>query len=246
MIIIPAIDLKGGRVVRLTRGDFAQEIIYSEKPLEVLGEFEKAGATLIHIVDLDGALSGKPENFKAIKALVQNAKAKIELGGGLRTHEAVKEALDLGVYRVILGTKALNPDFLKKLVSDFGEKIVVGIDIKNKSIRTEGWCKDSGIQLEDFLKTLEQTGVKHLIATDIQRDGAMKGANVDLTREILEQTSIRVIHSGGITAMNDLEALSKIKETHFEGVIVGKAIYEKKIDLAEAVRKFQGKNECLR
>lgn len=237
MILLPAIDMKDGNAVRLKKGDFKEVTVYSDKPYETAREFERCGAGFIHLVDLDGALAGHSVNDEAIKKITSVVDVPCEIGGGIRSIEAIEHALSLGVYRVILGTSAVaNPDFVSEAVERFGsEKIVVGIDAKDGLVATHGWERVSELTATDMALDMKERGVNTIIYTDISRDGMLTGPNVLQTKKLSEDTGLDIIASGGVSCIEDLEALNK---AGIYGSIIGKAYYEKKIDLGEAVRRF--------
>ena len=240
MLIIPAIDLRKGRVVRLTKGASEQETAYFTSPVEAFQKWQEEGAKLVHVVDLDGAMEGKPVNLGAVRDILKIARVPIQLGGGLRTIESIESVLKAGVSRAVVSTKALDPDFVKKLAQTFKEKVAVGIDLRAGVIQTHGW-KSNELQctLESFLCLLKEAGIKTVIVTDVNRDGTLEGPNLDLLRKVLSETTIDVIHSGGVSNLAHLEELARIKTKNFKGVIIGKALYEKKFSLRDAIGKFQ-------
>ncbi len=240
MQIIPAIDLKGGYVVRLTQGLPEHEKIYSRDPESVVRAFQDAGATMVHVVDLDGAFSGRQENHEAFRRIIRACSIPVQFGGGLRTLEAVRMCLEAGVSRAIIGTKAMDIEFVKRLVNEFQDKIAVGIDVQGGVIRTHGWkSSDPGHELFPFCEKLERIGLQTVIVTDIQKDGMLEGPNIELLEEFLLRTRLRVILSGGVSCLGDLEKLSGVKSERFTGVIVGKALYENRFSLQEAICKYQ-------
>ncbi|PIQ87275.1 MAG: 1-(5-phosphoribosyl)-5-[(5-phosphoribosylamino)methylideneamino]imidazole-4-carboxamide isomerase [Candidatus Omnitrophica bacterium CG11_big_fil_rev_8_21_14_0_20_45_26] len=240
MIIIPAIDLKDGKVVRLTRGDFAQEKVYSQAPEQVAMKWQQDGAEMIHVVDLDGALAGKRKNLGSLKNICQAVKAPIQFGGGLRSVQAVADVFQTGVSRAVIGTKALDLKMLTQLINRFGDKIVVGIDIKNGIIQIQGWLKQVKlIKLESFCKEIERIGVKHIVLTDVSRDGTLMGPNVTELKNICTKTSMNVIASGGISTLKDFKFLKALECSNLWGVIVGKALYEQRFTLQEAIQAIQ-------
>ena len=233
MKIFPAIDLYGGKAVRLYKGDYAQMTVYSENPIEVARDFEKAGAKYIHMVDLEGAKSGTTPNLEIVKDIAQNTSLFVEIGGGIRSTEVVKKYLDNGVGRVILGTAAVtDEEFLVSAVKEWGEKIAVGADVKDGYIAIKGWVEKSEYSLDEFLSKMEKIGVKTVICTDISKDGAMKGTNLELYKKLNEKYSLDVIASGGVSTIDDISAL---KEMDMYGAIIGKAYYTGAIDLKEAI-----------
>ncbi len=240
--IIPAIDLRGGQVVRLTRGDFAQEKVYSNAPEEVAQKWQSDGAELIHVVDLDGALTGKRKNLGSLKNICAVTTVPIQFGGGLRTIRAVEEVFATGVSRAVIGTKALDLKLLKDLVKRFNERIVVGLDIRDSQIQISGWKKAVKIvKLDSFCKEIDNLGVKHVVFTDVSRDGTLLGPNTESLIDLFGATKINVIVSGGVAETSDLIAIAKLKEKlpNIYGVIIGKALYEKRFTLPEAIRAAQ-------
>lgn len=238
MKLYPAIDIKGGKCVRLCQGLFDNVNVYAEQPETIAKEFEAAGASFLHIVDLDGALAGHTENEKAIRAIISSVSMKTELGGGIRTMKDIETKLNYGLNRVIIGTQAVKePSFVKEAISTFGaDKIVVGIDAKDGLVAIEGWEKVSDQSAVDFAGLMKDMGVQTIIYTDIARDGMLTGPNVKRTKELFTATGLEVIASGGISGMKDLVELN---ENKIPGAIIGKAIYEKRISLSEAVRCFE-------
>lgn len=233
MNIFPAIDLIGGKAVRLFKGDYDQKTVYSDSPLDVAKGFRAAGAEYLHLVDLDGAKSGKAENLALISEIIRESGLKVEVGGGIRTEETVAQYVEIGVLRVILGTAAVtNRPFLEEMLQKYGDKIAVGVDIKDGMVATHGWMNSSGIDCFDFMAELQDLGVKTVICTDISKDGAMAGTNLDLYRRLLDRFSIDLVASGGVSSMDDVKAL---REMDIYGAILGKALYVGGIDLAEAV-----------
>ena len=237
MILLPAIDMKDGCAVRLKKGDFNQTTVYSDDPVEFAVKFREAGAGFIHLVDLDGALKGHSVNEEAIKKITSTVDIPCELGGGIRSLDAVEYVLGLGVYRVILGTSAVQtPDFVSAAVDRFGsEHIVVGIDAKNGKVATHGWESLSDLTVTELALDMKNRGVQTVIYTDISRDGMLTGPNVEATKELSDKTGLDIIASGGVSCIEDLEKISK---AGIYGAIIGKAYYEGRLDLAEAVRRF--------
>lgn len=234
MNIIPAIDLIGGKAVRLQKGDYNKVTVYSDDPSAVARSFAKSGAKYLHVVDLDGAKSGKADNYETIKRIISAADLSVEVGGGIRSMETVRLYAEAGVDRIILGTAALtDPDFLKAAVEAYGDKITVGVDIKDGMVAIKGWTEISEMSCDDFCKYLEELGVKTVICTDISKDGMMSGTNLELYKELNEKFSVNIIASGGVSTLDDIRAL---KEMNVFGAILGKALYTGAIDLSEAVR----------
>lgn len=233
MYLYPAIDLVGGKAVRLFKGDYAQMTVYSDDPVSVAREFQRAGATRMHLVDLEAAKSGVPENAETIRSIAENTDLFLEVGGGIRGMQTLEVYLALGVDRVILGTAAVtDPEFLKEAVDKYGEKIAVGVDLKAGYVAIKGWTETSDLTAAAFFERMEALGVKTVICTDISRDGAMKGANRELYRELTRKFTIDLIASGGVSSIEDIAAL---KEMGLHGAIIGKAYYTGAIDLAEAL-----------
>ncbi len=233
MKIFPAIDLYDKKAVRLFKGDYAQMTVYSEKPIEVARDFEKCGAEFIHMVDLEGAKNGTTPNLQIVKEIAEKTSLFVEIGGGIRSMETVKTYLENGVGRVILGTSAVTDEaFLREAVDTYGEKIAVGADVKDGYIAIKGWVEKSQYSLDEFLSKMEKIGVKTVICTDISKDGAMKGTNLELYKALLEKYSLDIIASGGVSTIDDIKALCQM---NMYGAIIGKAYYTGAIDLKEAI-----------
>ena len=237
MLIIPAIDLRNGKVVRLFQGKFNQEKIYSSDPVKVAKHWAKQGAKFLHIVDLDGASSGVSKNLEVLKNIITQVGVPLEFGGGVRSIETISELLELGVERVVLGTRAANDaQFLKKAWKKFGEEIIVSIDAKDGKVLTQGWNKSSSKTTLDFAEELKEVGFKQIIYTDISKDGALVGPNILGIKELIRKTGLDVIASGGVASLKDLIKLNSLAKKGVSGVIVGKALYEGKFTLAEALK----------
>lgn len=233
MLIYPAIDLYEGKAVRLYKGDYGQMTIYSENPPEVAADFKKKGATHIHIVDLEGARSGKTPNYETVCAIKKESDLFCEVGGGIRDMETVDRYLSAGIDRVILGTAAVTEKgFVESAVLKYGEKIAVGIDIRDGYVAVKGWTEKSDLTAMDFCSRMEAVGVRTLICTDISKDGAMQGANHKLYHELMRAFHVQIIASGGVCSINDVRLLSK---EGLYGAIIGKAYYTGSIDLMEAI-----------
>ena len=233
MYIYPAIDLYGGKAVRLFKGDYTQMTVYSDDPVGVARDFAAAGASRIHLVDLEGAKTGKPANLSAIAKIIEATGLFAEVGGGIRDMETVESYLAIGVSRVILGTAAVkNPDFLMAALGQYGEKIAVGVDLKGGFVAIKGWTETSELKAGDFFEKMQTLGVKTIICTDISRDGAMKGSNLNLYRDLSARFDIDLIASGGVSSMEDVTALAAMG---LHGAIIGKAYYVGAVDLKEAV-----------
>lgn len=233
MDLYPAIDLFGGKAVRLFKGDYAQMTVYSDDPVSVAGDFAASGAKHIHLVDLEGAKTGKPENLETIRRILKSTGLFAQVGGGIRDPETVEQYLSIGVNRVILGTAAVtDPALLETALARFGEKIAVGVDLKDGFVAIKGWTETSDQSAGAFFARMEQLGVKTVICTDISRDGAMKGTNRELYRQLSQTYAIDLIASGGVSTLEDVAAL---REMNLSGAIIGKAYYIGAIDLKTAV-----------
>lgn len=232
MIIFPAIDLKDGKCVRLYKGDFSKITIYNSSPLNQALEFQKKGFTHLHLVDLDGALKGKSKNKKIIKKIVNETNLKVQLGGGIRTLQQISFWIKNGVATVVLGTMAVqNESLLKKACSLFPKKIAVALDVKDDFLAIKGWVRKTNIKFLNFSQKIKDYGVKYIIYTDINRDGTKRGVNIDKLKKVINKTNIPIVVSGGIANISDIKILKKIKI--LAGIIVGKAIYDKSINLDE-------------
>lgn len=233
MKIFPAIDLYNQKAVRLYKGDYEQMTVYSEQPVSVAVDFEKQGATCIHVVDLEGAKTGTPAHLNVIEQIANMTNLFMEVGGGIRSLATVEAYLSRGVGRVILGTSAVTDEtFLKAALDKYGEKIAVGADIADGKIAIKGWIEKSEYSADVFLKKMQDLGVKTIICTDISKDGAMKGANLAMYKEIGEKYSLNVVASGGVSTIEDVKALAQMGTY---GAIIGKAYYIGAINLAEAI-----------
>ncbi|MGM9585489.1 MAG: 1-(5-phosphoribosyl)-5-[(5-phosphoribosylamino)methylideneamino]imidazole-4-carboxamide isomerase [Faecousia sp.] len=233
MYIYPAIDLFGGKAVRLLQGDYAKMTVYSDDPVSVAKDFAAAGCSHIHLVDLEGAKLGKPANLGVIAKIVETTGLFAEVGGGIRDLETVEKYLAIGVSRVILGTAAVtNPAFLEAALQKYGEKIAVGVDLKDGFVAIKGWTETSDLTAENFFAKMQTLGVKTVICTDISRDGAMKGTNRELYRELSKKFTIDLIASGGVSSLEDVQVLTRMR---LHGAIIGKAYYIGAVDLKEAV-----------
>ena len=238
MLVIPAIDLKNGKVVRLLQGRYEEATIYSQDPLKIAKEWQRNGAERLHIVDLDGALAGESKNITALREIVENTDVPIEFGGGLRKREDIAAIISIGAKWAILGTKAYEDlEFVKEMVGEFGEQIIVSIDVKLKKVAGHGWTNTTQIKDVDLLKTLQDIGVKSFIYTDISRDGTLSGCNVEGVKRVLEVTGASIICSGGISTMEDIKSLKALEKQGLVGIIIGKALYEGKIHLPQ-IKKF--------
>ena len=229
MLILPAIDLKDGKAVRLTKGLMDTAKIYSNEPWQVAKRFEELGSEWLHLVDLNGAFAGEPKNLEQIKKIIQNTELKVEIGGGIRDEDTIKMYLDLGVSRVILGSIAVkNPQFVQEMASKY--PVAVGIDAKDGYVAVEGWAEVSQMRATDLAKEFADAGVEAIIATDISKDGTLSGVNIDFIKSIADASGLNVIASGGVRDINDIKLLINNK---IYGTIIGKALYEGTINLKE-------------
>lgn len=239
MLIIPAIDLREGQCVRLIQGDPKQVTVFSDDPVETAKQWEKLGAPIIHLVDLDGAFVGEPQNLDVVKQISQAVSVPLQLGGGIRSMDMVERVLDAGVERVILGTAAIaEPDLVQEACRRYGDKIAVGIDSKDGLVAVEGWEATVEKTFLELGQEVKNWGVTRIIFTDTRRDGTMRGPNLDSIRLIAEKLGIKIIAAGGVSSMDDLQALKQLEPIGLEGVIVGKALYMGTVELGEAVRLF--------
>jgi len=228
MLIIPAIDIREGRVVRLLQGRYEKETVYSDEPVEIAKKWVACGAKRLHIVDLDGALSGKLKNLNVIEEIIRQTGVSVELGGGVRTKRAVERVLNKGIEFVILGTKACQDrHLLDEVAAAFGEKIIVSIDAREGLVATEGWTKLSQTTASDLARQVESAGVKTIVYTDISRDGMLEGPDLEGIKDILDTTGLSVIASGGVSCLDDITQLDRMGVM---GIIIGKALYEGRID----------------
>lgn len=233
MLIFPAIDLYEGKAVRLYKGRYEDMTVYSDDPLSVARDFEKKGATYIHMVDLEGAKDGTTPNLAVVERVAKNTSLRVEIGGGIRSMETIEKYLSAGVYRVILGTAAItDKDFLKEAVQKYGDRIAVGADIKDGFVAIKGWLETSSVFCEDFFAEMQALGVRTVICTDVSKDGAMKGTNLSLYRILSRRFSVDIVASGGVSSLADVKAL---REMDLYGAIIGKAYYTGAIDLKEAI-----------
>lgn len=233
MNIFPAIDLYEGKAVRLFKGNYNEMTVYSENPPEVAEDFARSGCGFIHIVDLEGAKCGEAVNFDTVKAIKEASGLFCEIGGGIRSLKVAEKYVSAGIDRIILGTAAVSDKaFLKEAISEFGDKIAVGADLKDGKVAVKGWLEDSGIDGIDMCLEMQDMGVKTIICTDISRDGAMKGTNHELYRQLKEKLSLNITASGGISSLDDIVRLKKLE---LYGAIIGKAYYTGAIDLKEAL-----------
>jgi len=237
MLIIPAIDIKNGKCVRLRQGKKDSETIFSNDPSEMAIRWEEEGAALIHIVDLDGAFNKSPQNLKAIEKILKTIKTPIQIGGGIRNIDTIKMLIEMGVKRVIIGTEAIkNTDIVIKYCRQFPDKIAIGIDAKNGLVSVEGWTEDTNILAVDLAKKFENSGASAIIFTDIIRDGMHTGPNIDATRELAKDVSIPIIASGGVSTIDHIKSIYELKKYGVTGIITGRALYENTLSLNEAIK----------
>lgn len=233
MLILPAIDLYDKKAVRLYKGDYEQMTVYSNNPLEIAKDFEKKGATFVHLVDLEGAKNGTTPNIDIVRKIADYTSLEIEIGGGIRDEETIKKYLDLGVTRVILGTAAVtDSEFLERVTAKYKSSIAVGVDLKDGYVAIKGWTEKSQKTADEFFSYLSSIGVKTVICTDISKDGAMEGTNRALYKELSERYSMDIVASGGVSSLEDIEAL---REMNLYGAILGKAYYIGAVDLEKAI-----------
>jgi len=241
LLLIPAIDLKDGRCVRLRQGNMAAETVYSDSAAEVAGMWQQAGATIIHVVDLNGAMDGEPRNFPEIETVMKAVSVKVQVGGGIRNLATVRQYVNAGVSRVVLGTAALTDlSFLDQACKEFPGRILLGLDARDGKVAVKGWTSVSETQALDLLKVLSGFAIGAVIYTDISRDGMLSGPNVAALKEVVEYSSFPVIASGGITSIEDLRAVQSLGP-RIEGAIVGKALYDGKLDYRAALDALGGR-----
>jgi phosphoribosylformimino-5-aminoimidazole carboxamide ribotide isomerase len=237
MIIFPAIDLKAGQVVRLAEGDMDRATIYGDDPAEQARRFAAAGATHLHVVDLDGSFAGRAENRAAVESIVAAFPGRVQLGGGIRNAQAVEGWLELGVARIVMGTAALkDPQFVREMAKAYPGQIVVAVDARDGMVATDGWANVSDQTIEDMAHRFEDAGVAALLFTDIGRDGLLTGCNVDATVKLARSTRLPVIASGGVNGLEDIRRLTEHEADGIEGVITGRALYDGRLGLAEALK----------
>jgi phosphoribosylformimino-5-aminoimidazole carboxamide ribotide isomerase len=236
MIVFPAIDLKAGQVVRLAEGDMDRATVYADDPAAQALLFSQQGADFLHVVDLDGAFAGKPENAEAVEEIVENFPGHIQLGGGIRNRKTVERWFDLGVSRLVIGTAALkDPEFVKDMAREFEGGIVVAVDARDGMVATDGWAEKSDMEVIDLARRFEDAGVASILFTDVGRDGMLTGCNIEATVDLARRVNIPVIASGGVKGIDDIHLLSLHAKDGIEGVITGRAIYDGRLDLATAI-----------
>ena len=236
LIVFPAIDLKGGQVVRLAEGDMDRATVYADDPAAQAARFAAAGASHLHVVDLDGAFAGQPVNAGAVEAIRAAFPGKVQLGGGIRDRSTIDRWVALGVDRIVIGTAALeNPDLVKAAARDYPNRIVVAVDARGGMVATRGWADVSDVAVADLARRFEDAGVAAILFTDVGRDGLLKGVNLDATVALAHAVSLPVIASGGVADLGDILALARRSAEGIEGVICGRALYDGRLDLAEAL-----------
>ena len=242
MLVLPAIDLKDGKCVRLLEGRLDKQTVYSENPADTARRWQQLGAEYLHVVDLDGAFAGAPQNLAAIKEIAAAVNIPVQLGGGIRDVHTVEMLLDLGISRVILGTAAINrPEMIKEAVVKFGsEKIVIGIDARDGKVAVQGWVEEADITAEKLAVQMKKLGVKRVVFTDIKRDGTLKGPNLEATGELARAAGLKVIASGGVSSLDDLRRIKALEQHGVEGAIIGKALYDGAVDFQQALAVARG------
>ena len=240
MKIIPAVDIKGGRCVRLSQGMADQETVYSDDPVAMACQWDEEGASLIHIVDLDGAFDGKPANVEIVKKIIYNSSVDIQVGGGIRNLKTIETYVNAGAYRVILGTIAQkDPEFVAQACKEFPGKIIVGIDARNGNVAIKGWVEVSDQRASDLAQSLELYNISGYIFTDISRDGMLQGPNLKSIKEFSRSTNLPVIASGGVSQLKDIENLLTLEPEGVEGIIIGKALYDKNFTFPQTLELLE-------
>jgi phosphoribosylformimino-5-aminoimidazole carboxamide ribotide isomerase len=242
VILLPAIDIRGGRAVRLRQGDFAQETVYADDPLEAARSWVEAGAHQLHVVDLDGAREGSPQNLEHLRRITTELGIPVQYGGGLRSFVAVRDALAAGAQRVVLGTAAYTDvDFLDSVVAQWGNRVVVAIDVRDGFVSVSGWTEKTQMPPEDVIRRMQGRGVKQFVYTNVDHDGMLDGPDLDEVRRMAEVIRGRFLYSGGIATLEDLQGLKELRLVNLAGVISGKALYEGRFSVADAMDALQDK-----
>ncbi|MFH1995788.1 MAG: 1-(5-phosphoribosyl)-5-[(5-phosphoribosylamino)methylideneamino]imidazole-4-carboxamide isomerase [Candidatus Omnitrophota bacterium] len=236
MEVIPAIDIVRGKTVRLTEGDFYYQTEYSKSPIEYAKQWSEYDIKMLHMVDLDGARAGMPKNLEVIKEVIKSVNVAVEAGGGIRDEETLNEVLEAGAKYAVIGTMALNNEFVKTIAKKYAKKVVVSIDARDGMVQTKGWVNDSGVKASDLVKRLQAEGIERVNYTDVTRDGTLKGPDLKRLEEILKVAKISVVASGGISTLTDLKSLKELEKDGLIGAILGKSLYEGHIDLEKAVK----------
>ncbi len=236
MLIIPAIDLKDNQCVRLWQGKRDKEIIYSDNPLAMAKLWAEKGALRLHIVDLDGAFSGRPKHLKLVEKIRRDVQIPLEFGGGIRNMITLKQVLGTGVDFVILGSKALSLDFVKRCVQEFGDKIIISLDSQEGKLVIKGWEEETFVKAKDLARDLKNVGVTSVVFTNIKRDGTMKGVDIKFIKEFLKNVNLNVIVSGGVSSLEDVKKIIDLRDKNVKGIIIGKALYAGGIKLEEALK----------
>jgi phosphoribosylformimino-5-aminoimidazole carboxamide ribotide isomerase len=237
MLLIPAIDLREGKCVRLVEGRLDRQTTYSDQPVDTAKHWQQQGAEYLHVVDLDGAFAGVPRNLAIIKEIVSALDIPVQVGGGIRDFKTIQLLLECGVSRVILGTAAINnPDLVRSAVEQYQEQIVVGIDARDGKVAVQGWAVESVLSADQLAQQMKRIGVKRVVFTDISRDGTLSGPNVEATGQLARSTGLKVIASGGVSSLEDLRRLKQLVPSGVEGAIMGKALYDGKVDFKEALQ----------
>jgi len=236
MRLFPAIDIQGGRCVRLRRGDFADETVFGDDPVTIAEHWVAEGARFLHVVDLDGARTGDPTNLDLVERIARAVPVPVQFGGGVRTTDVLDRAMKAEIGRLVIGTGALlDPEFLARALERWGDRLVVAVDAEDGYVKTHGWRERSGMTAAVFVRTLEQIGVAEILYTDIGRDGMMQGVNLPAIRDLAEETSLGIIASGGVTSLDDLRALKRFEAEGVTGVIAGRALYEHRFSVPQAL-----------
>jgi phosphoribosylformimino-5-aminoimidazole carboxamide ribotide isomerase len=236
MLVIPAIDIRDGKCVRLFQGDYGKETVYSDDPVNVAKNWEKNGAKRLHIVDLDGAFEGKPKNIEIVKEIRKAVKIQLEFGGGVRSSETLEMLFGAGIDHVILGTAAVsNPDLLNKAIERYKQKLIVGVDVRMGMVAVSGWTQTTNQGMMSFVKSMKMLGVEQILFTDISKDGAMKGPNLEALKEIARESGLKVIASGGVSTLEDIKNIKQLEAYGVNGIIIGKALYTGDIKLEDAI-----------
>jgi phosphoribosylformimino-5-aminoimidazole carboxamide ribotide isomerase len=241
MILLPAVDILQGKAVRLTGGDFEQQTVYDADPLQAAQRWARDGARMLHVVDLDGACSGAPVNLAHVRRIVAGVKVPVQVGGGLRSAEAVRDVLEAGAARAVLGTAALRDiDFLDQALADHGDRIVVSVDARRGRLATSGWTEQTEVPAESAIEALGHRGASRFVYSSIERDGMMSGPDLDEVMRIAQAVRGSFIYSGGVSSLNDLRGLAALRQVNLAGVIVGTALYEQRFGVADAQAALDG------